>query len=360
MTVPPAGDLGRRSLEGAETEFDPRRRRRGAHLPAPLAAGVLVLAAALPMVLDPYHVIVLSSALVLAIACLGVNLLLGYTGLLSLGHAAYFGIGAYAGAFLFTFGDMMSLEVHLASGVLAAAALGSIVGLLCVRATRIFFAILTLAFAQVVHSLFVSGAAFRPFGEHGKGYFLIGHGGLYIPRFTLFGAELAPEVFNTVFYYVILAAFLAAVAVMWRLVHSPFGLALRAIRDNTGRAALVGIPVRRYRWGAFVLSAVFAGLAGGLAGQLDRQVTPQQLDWPFSAYLVVATMLGGKAHFWGPVLGAFAVVVLREIALRFTDYHGLLLGSMLVVVVLAAPAGLAGAAGALASSVARIATRRRR
>jgi branched-chain amino acid transport system permease protein len=327
---------------------------------AALAAGALLLAAALPMVLDPYPVIVLSSALVLAIACLGVNLLLGYTGLLSLGHAAYFGVGAYAGAFLFTFGDMTSLEAHLASGVLAAAALAAIIGVLCVRATRIFFTILTLAFAQVVHSLFVSGAVFRPFGDHGKGFFLIGHGGLYIPRFTLFGTDLDPEPFNTALYYVILAVFLASVAVMLRLVHSPFGLALRAIRDNAERAALVGIPVRHYRWGAFVLSAVFTGLAGGLAGQLDRQVTPQQLDWPFSAYLVVATMLGGKGHFWGPVLGAFAVVALREIALRFTDYHNLLLGTMLVVVVLAAPGGLAGAAASLAPCLTRIAFRRKR
>jgi branched-chain amino acid transport system permease protein len=319
-----------------------------------LAAGALALAA-LPLVLQPYHVIVLSSALVLAIACLGLNLLLGYTGLLSLGHAAYFGIGAYAGAFLFTFGDMMSLEGHLAAGVLAAATLGAIVGFLCVRATRIYFTILTLALAQVVYSLFVSGAAFRPFGEYGKGFFLIGEGGLYIPRFTLLGTDLAPEVFNTVFYYVIGAAFLASVVCMWRVVHSPFGLALRAIRDNAERAAFVGIRVRRYRWGAFVLSAIFTGLAGGLAGQLDHQVTTQQLDWPFSANLVVATVLGGKEHFWGPVAGAFAVVVLREIALRFTGYHSLLLGSMLVIVVLALPTGLAGAAVSLAPRLTKFA-----
>lgn len=325
-----------------------------AGLTAPIAAGLLAVAAALPIVLNPYYVIVLSSALVLSIACLGFNLLLGYTGLLSLGHAAYFGIGAYAGAFLFTFGSMMSLEVHLASGVLAAAALASVVGLLCVRASGIFFTILTLALAQVVHSLFVSGVVFRPFGEHGKGYFLLYNGGLYIPRFTIFGADFAPEAFNTPFYYIVLAAFVASVAIMWRLVRTPFGLALRAIRDNAERAAFIGIPVRQYRWGAFVLSAMFTGLAGGLAGQLDRQVTPNQLDWLFSAYLVVATVLGGKSSFWGPVMGAFAAVTLREIALRFTGYHGLLLGTMLLIVLLTAPGGLAGAAASLPLCVTRI------
>jgi branched-chain amino acid transport system permease protein len=314
-----------------------------------LAVGAVMFAAAMPLVLHPYHVIVVSSALVLAIACLGVNLLLGYTGLLSLGHAAYFGVGAYAGAFLFTFGDMLSLEGHLVAGVVAATTLAAVVGMLCVRSTRIYFTILTLAFAQVVHSLFVGGMVFRPFGEYGKGFFLIGEGGLYIPRFTLLGINVAPEVFNTVFYYVVLAAFLASTVSMWRLVHSPFGLALRAIRDNAERAEFVGIRVRRYRWGAFMLSAMFTGLAGGLAGQLDRQVTTQQLSWQFSAYLVVATVLGGKAHFWGPVVGALTVVLLREVALRFTEYYSLLLGSMLVIVVLAAPNGLAGAGVSLAS-----------
>lgn len=331
-----------------------------AGLTASMAVGLLTVAAALPIILSPYHVIVASSALVLAIACLGLNLLLGYTGLLSLGHAAYFGAGAYAGAFWFTFGDMTSLEMHLASGVLAAAVLGSVVGLLCVRATGIFFTILTFAFAQVMHSLFVSGVAFRPFGERGKGIFLLYDGGLYIPRFTIFGADVAPEAFNTAFYYVVLAAFVASVAAMWRLVRTPFGLALRAIRDNAERAAFIGIRVRQYQWGAFVLSAAFTGLAGGLAGQLDRQVTPNQLDWLFSAYLVVAIILGGKAHFWGPVLGAFAVVTLREIALRFTGYHGLLLGTMLVIVLLAAPGGLAGAAPSVALFVTRIASWLRR
>jgi branched-chain amino acid transport system permease protein len=302
----------------------------------------------LPFVLRPYPLIVLSSALAYAIACLGVNLLLGYTGLLSLGHAVYLGVGGYAGAFLFTFGDATSLETHLVSGIVASTVLAALVGWVCVRSTRIFFSILTLAFAQAVHSLFVSGAIFRPFGDVGKGFFLVGHGGLYVPRFTMLGVEIPPERFHTAFYYVILAAFVVAVVLMRRLVHSPFGLALRAIRDSETRAAFVAIRVRRYRWLAFVVSGGFLGLAGGLLGQLDRQVTPQQIDWPLSARLVIATVLGGKAYFWGPVVGAFGIVALDEIASRFTLYRNLLLGSMLVAAILAAPAGLAGVAARLA------------
>ncbi len=312
-----------------------------------------LLLAAMPPVLNPYYLIVLGSALAFSIACLSLNLLLGYTGLLSLGHALYFGVGAYAGAFLFTFGDLTSLEVYLGAGLLAAAVLAAMFGFVCVRATKIYFTILTLAFAQIVHALFVSGIIFMPFGAIGRGFFLIGHGGLYLPRFTIAGAEFAPDSFVTVFHYVLVGAFLVSVLLMWRVVNSPFGLGLRAIRDNELRAACIGIPVRCHRWLAFVISAVFAGVAGGLSGQIDRQVTPQQLDWLFSAQLVVATVLGGTRYFFGPILGAFAVVALKEVSLRFALYHSLILGLILVVVVLILPGGLAEGAVALVQRLGR-------
>lgn len=197
----------------------------------------------LPLVLPRYHLLVFERALALCVACLGVNVLLGYTGLLSLGHAAYFGIGAYAGGFLFTFGDVTSPEAYLVAGLLVSAALAALVGALCVRATRIYFTILTLAFAQTVHALFVSGAAFRPFGEYGKGFFLIGEGGLYLPRFTMAGGDVPPERFEIAFYYVVLTAFLGSAVVLSRILRSPFRMALQAIRDNQTRAELIGIRV---------------------------------------------------------------------------------------------------------------------
>ena len=298
----------------------------------------------LPLLLDPYHLILLSSALALSIGCLGVNLLMGYTGLLSLGHAAYFGLGAYAGALLFTFGNVHSLEIYLVAGVVASTGVAALFGFLCVRATRIFFSILTLALGQVVHSLFISGAAFKPFGDIGKGFFLIGNGGLYIPRLTIVGRELAPEAFTTAIYYVVLLAFLTCTFLMWRLVNSPFGLSLCAIRDNAARAAFIGIRVRAHRWRAFVFSAAFTAVAGGLSGQLDRQVTPQQLDWQLSAELVLACVLGGTRQFSGPILGAGALIALKEVALRVTDYHLLILGVMLVLIVFVVPGGAVDAA----------------
>jgi len=307
-----------------------------------------------PVLLPPYYLIVLGYALVFSIACLGLNLLLGNTGLVSFGHAAYFGMGAYTGGFIYAFSPISSLEVYLLSGVLSSTALSALLGFVCVRATKIHFTILTLAFAQMIHSLFISGIIFRPFGGVGKGLFLLGGGGLYIPRFTLGGAELAPHAFNTVFYYIIVIAFFACVVLMWRLVNSPFGKALRAIRDNETRAECIGIRVRRYRWHAFILSGIFTGLAGGLFGQLSRQVTPEQLHWLLSAELVLATVLGGTRHFWGPVVGAFAFVAIQDISLRFTLYRSLVSGVMLIAAVLALPGGLGGGASVVLNAMRKL------
>jgi branched-chain amino acid transport system permease protein len=303
----------------------------------------------MPIVLPPYPLLELCYALVLAIACLGVNLLFGTTGLLSLGHAAFFGIGAYAGGFLYYIFGVQALEAYLLAGVLAAGALAAAVGAFCVRATRIHFAIMTLAFGMIVHALFFGGSVFLLAGDFGRGMFYVGYGGIYLPRFTILGTEPDPEQFIAVFYYVILAAFAATLAILSRISRSPFGLALRGIRDNDVRAAFVGISLARLRWRAFVVSGLIAGLAGALYGQLDRQVTPEQLHWLFSAKLVAAIILGGTREFLGPVVGAFGLVALQYVALRLTIYDGLVLGGLLVLVVLALPGGVAGAAMRLAA-----------
>lgn len=323
--------------------------RRPAVVAGLVGAALLIM----PFLLPPYYLLELCYALVLSVACLGLNLLLGTTGLLSLGHAAYFGVGAYTGGFLFTLFDVGSIEAYILSGMVTAGALSACFGALCVRATRIHFTILTLACAQVVHALFIAGIVFRLGGGFGRGLFLLGGGGLYLPRFTILGTEPPPEQFIPAFYYVILIAFVGSLGLLWRVSQSPFGKALRGIRDNEERAAFVGIPVRGYRWRAFVISGIFTGLAGALYGQLDRQVTPEQLHWVFSAKLVLATILGGTRQFLGPVVGAFAFVALQHITLRFTLYHGLVMGALLVVVVFVFPEGVAGAAVALAQKMTR-------
>ena len=132
------------------------------------------------------------------------------------------------------------------------------------------------------------------------------------------GSRIRSGEFIPAFYNVIVVAFITSIVMLWRISRSPFGLALKAIRENETRAAHIGIPVRQYRWYAFILSGVFMGVAGGLYGQLARQITPEQLHWLFSAQLVLATVLGGTRQFLGPVLGAFAFIGLDEVASHWT------------------------------------------
>lgn len=308
---------------------------------AQLAAAVALLSS-LPPLLPPLYRTTLLSALVLAIAALGLNVLYR-TGLVSLGHAAYFGVGAYTGGFMYWLlpaGD--AFELYLASGVLASALLAALFSLICVKVRRAYFAVLTLALTQMVHALFISGAIFRLFGGRARGLFFEYNGGLYIPRLKMLGQELPGPVFDTIFGYVVVAAFVVSVAVLWRMDNSPFGWALRAIGYNEERAAFIGIPVHHYRIVAFVISGGFTGLAGSLSGQLYQQIAPGQLDWMFSARLVLINVLGGTQPFWGAVAGAFLFVVLQEIAVRVTLYRDFVLGGLLVILVLFLPGGVMG------------------
>lgn len=328
-------------------------------------ARVLVLAGAggvvlfvMPGVLAPYPLIVLCYALVYAIACLSLNILLGTTGLLSLGHAAYFGAGAYTGAILFNLVGMGTLEAYILAGVVCSTALATVLGYFCVQATRMHFAILTLAFAQIVNAGFVGGSFFRMFGEKGWFLYMVGGGSMYIPRLTMLGTEYAPDVFIAAFYNYIAGGFLVTAFVLWRIDRSPFGKALKAIRDNELRAENIGIPVHRYRWYAFIISGLFMGLAGALYGQLNRQITPEQLGWLFSAILVLATVLGGVRHFAGPVVGAFTFAALDEFALHWVGTRNMVMGMLLIAVVCAFPRGVVGTAVVAADRVKRLAKKR--
>jgi branched-chain amino acid transport system permease protein len=319
-------------------------RRRATRIAAVAAFGLLLAA---PLGLDAYALVLLDQALALAIAGLGLNLLLGMGGLLPLGHALYFGLGAYAGAFFYRFGPLESLAPFLAVGVLAAGAAAAAIGFLCARTSKIYFAILSLAFAEIVHSMVVNGVAFEPFGGLGRAVYYLGEGSLYLPRLKVFGTEIGAKDFPGVFHLVVAAAFALTALALRRLDRSPFALALRAIRDNPTRAEALGISVPRYRWAAFALSGAVAGLAGALYGQLHRQITPDQLEWLFSAKLVAMIVIGGSREFLGPVAGAVLLVTLEEVAGRWTWGQNAILGGLLIAVGLAFPAGIAGGVRAL-------------
>jgi branched-chain amino acid transport system permease protein len=305
-----------------------------------LGLGLLALLG-LPAVLSAYQMILICYGLVFAIAALGFNLLLGYTGLLSFGHSAYFGVGAYAVALLVKYVDTHSMELFVVAGVASSALVALLFGAVCVRYTRIFFGILTLALSQVLWSL-----ALKLFWVTG------GTDGLRVPTPRLLAGLLTPAADKQTYlayryYYYVLFFFVLATAVMWVIVHSPFGKALQAIRDNETRAEFVGIQVRRYRLVAFVVSGAFTGLAGTLWVPLNGLTTPDILYWPFSGRIVFFAVLGGFKTFAGPVVGAVLFNYLETYAVALTTYWQLLLGVVLVTLVLAMPAGLVGTAAAL-------------
>jgi branched-chain amino acid transport system permease protein len=306
-----------------------------------VVGGVVIVAllAVLPRFLGLYQTELLLYGLVFAIAALGFNLLLGSTGLLSFGHSAYFGVGAYTVAFVMRDLGINSLELCILAGLVTSLVISALFGYVCVRHTRIFFGILTLALSQVLWSL-----AFKFFWVTG------GTDGIRVPRdrLTLIGGMLdfkgagAYERFVYSYYYYVLVLFVIAVALMWLIVHSPFGKALQAIRDNETRAGFVGIEVRRYRWIAFVISGMFTGMAGVLWVPLNGLVTPDIVYWTFSGEIVFMTVLGGFRTFTGPIVGAIVFNYLKVYAVASSQYWQLVLGLVLVFLVLVLPNGIVG------------------
>ena len=311
------------------------------------AVPIAVVLGVVPWVVDSYRTIQLAYGLIFAIAGLGFNLLLGYTGLLSFGHSAYFGVGAYTVAFMVKYLHVQSMELYLIGTVAGSLLVTAIFGYVCVRYTRIFFSILALALSQVLWSL-----AFKFFWVTG------GTDGLRVPTPKLLGvvtgeSEDKIHFLSHGYYYYVLVVFIACVAVMWLVVHSPFGKALQAIRDNETRARFVGIRIRRYRFVAFLVSGVFTAIAGALWVPLNGLTTPDILYWPFSGEIVFMTVLGGFRNFTGPIVGAIVYNYLKDFAVGFTVYWQTLMGVVLVVLVVTLPTGIVGTAKLLVAAARR-------
>lgn len=297
-----------------------------------LAAAAVLL---LPRVAPDYHLTLMLPFMAYAIVLLGLNLLFGYTGLVSFGHALFVGIGAYTAAVLTTHAGIRSLEAILAVAGLAAAAVALPVGALCVRYVKIYFGMLTLAFGMVFYTFLL------------KFYRLTGGDeGMRVLRPWLLGQDLdaMPKVAYLVGpYYYYSAALLAVAAVlMWRIVHSPFGLCLRTVRDNPLKAEALGLSVTGYRWAAFVISAVYAAIGGVLLAPPTGNVDPTLAYWTHSGNLIFMTLLGGFSTFFGPVLGAFVFIYLQDTVMSVVPYWRLVFGAILAFLVIAAPGGLAG------------------
>ena len=288
--------------------------------------GLAVLIAAPFIGLYP---VFMMKALCYAIFACAFNLLLGYTGLLSFGHAAYLGSAAYATGWLVRSAGLTP-ELGVLAGVAVAALLGLLVGLIGIRRQGIYFAMITLAMAQMIY--FVCLQAPFTGGEDG----LQG-----VPRGKLLG--LIPLGNDLAMYFTVLAVFVAVFLFIIRIVHSPFGQVLKAIRENEPRAVSLGYDVDRYKLLAFVLSTALAGLAGALKTLVLGFATLSDAHWSLSGEVVLMTLLGGMGTFAGPVLGAFTVIGLQDLlADRVGSWVTVIIGATFVVCVVAFRRGFVG------------------
>ncbi len=268
-------------------------------------------------------------ALCYAIFACAFNLLLGYTGLLSFGHAAYLGAAAYFTGWLVRSAGFTP-ELGILAGTLGAAAIGAIVGAIAIRRQGIYFAMITLAMAQMIYFVWLQA----PFtgGEDG----LQG-----VPRGSLFG--LIPLANDLAMYYLVLAVFVAVFLFILRVVHSPFGQVLKAIRENEPRAISLGYEVDRYKLLAFVLSTALAGLAGSLKTVVLGFATLSDAHWSLSGEVVLMTLLGGMGTFAGPVIGAFTIIGLQNfLADRVGSWVTVIIGAIFVVCVVGFRRGFVG------------------
>jgi branched-chain amino acid transport system permease protein len=301
------------------------------HASLPLA--LFVLALILPLATDSlYYLQLATEIIIIALLAMSLNILIGHTGLVSLGHAVFLGIGAYVSAIV-----MRDVYPTVWLGLLAAGAASALVafviGIFCIRLQGLYFAMITLAFSQAFYTVAfywtdVTG------GDDGM---------INIPRpdLVVFGFRYSINGFAE-FYYFTLIIVAALMLVMWRILYSPFGAVLRAIRENPERVEFLGLPVQRYKLLAFILSGTFGGLAGGLFAPFQGFISPELLYWTKSGEIVLMTILGGIHTFLGPAIGAAILIFVRDTVLNYTEYWRIVVGAILIACVLFMPGGVLG------------------
>ncbi|WP_444815021.1 branched-chain amino acid ABC transporter permease [Variovorax brevis] len=297
----------------------------------PLMAVLLAVLAAFPWIAEAtgfdFYIGFATRLLIFSLAATSLNLILGFGGMVSLGHAAYFGFGAYLVGILMQQGLTSAWIawplVTLASGVLAWC-----IGIVSLRTRGVHFIMITLAFAQMMYYVMTSLKAYG------------GDDGISLPgRSTLTGIDLGAP---AVFYWVVLGVTAVALALLYRLINSRFGRVIQAIRENETRMEALGYPVFRYKLICFAMAGALAGLAGALIANQNMMITPNLLHWTQSGSLMVMVILGGMGYLSGGVLGAVVMLVLEEVLSAYTNYWQLVLGLILLCAVMAFPNGLAG------------------
>ena len=309
---------------------------------------IFLAALMLPWVGSRYDTFIGTQIAIYSLFAMSLNLLLGTTGLVSFGHAAYFGIGSYGCGILMKMVEVPFWLSFPAAGLIAAA-FALVFGFFCVRLTKIYFAMLTLAFAQIVWAICFKWNDLTG-GDQGLP-------DVPFPDLAWLGSLPGFQRFRIgeLFYVLTLVLVALCVAVLSRVTASPFGRVLTTIRENPERAASIGVHVRAYELAAFSIAGGFAGLAGALFGIFNRGVFADFVFWSKSADVMIMTILGGMQHFWGPAVGALVLTLLNQQITAYTEYWPFVLGTILVLLLFAFPGGILGA---LETALSRIVRRR--
>jgi branched-chain amino acid transport system permease protein len=307
-------------------------------IPFLLVAAILI---AFPQVIKGYAIYLATLVLITALFAVSFNLLFGFTGLLSFGHAAFYAMGAYAcGIFLINYTSSPLLAMLV--GTFAAALLSVPFGLLCIRHTRVYFLMLTLAASMIVYTI-----AWKWVPVTGGDTGLLG-----IPKrpLQLLGYSI-PLSQPANYYYFVLVVVAVSIYILYRVVNSPFGLVLKGMRENEERVKFAGVSIIRYRLIAFVISGTFAGLAGSLRAILESTVTPVFAYWTTSAEPVLISILGGAEAFMGPIIGAVLFVVIKNAIAIQTQLWLIWFGIILLILIMALRGGVVGSVQILVNRV---------
>lgn len=278
---------------------------------------------------DPFLLTLFTRIVIMAIAAVSLNLILGYGGMVSFGHAAYIGVGGYTVGIL-AFHGVHAAWIQWPLAIIISGAVAAIIGLLSLRTKGIFFIMITLAFSQLVYYL-------------GNGAFAYGgDDGLNIMKRSDFGGLLNLD-HRPTFYYLCWVILLGTIFFVHRTVNSRFGMVLQGAKSNDRRMATIGFPVHRYQLTAFVIAGMICGLAGVLTATFTNFISPAMMHWSRSGDLIVMVVLGGMGSLFGPVFGTVAFLLLEEVLSSWTEYWKLVFGPILVLVVLFARGGIDGA-----------------
>jgi len=281
-----------------------------------------------PALGEPFYVLVFARIMIWAIAAVSLNLIMGYGGMISFGHAVYLGIGGYAIGIL-AFHGITSAWIQWPVAIGACAVISLIFGAISLRTRGVSFIMITLALAQMLFFLSVSAERYGS------------DDGLTILSRSDFGVSFFSLEDNTTMYYTIFAFLLASVFISWKLIHSRFGVVMRAAKSNDTRVQAVGVSTYRYRLTAFVIAGVMCGIAGLLQANFERFVSPDMMNWPRSGELICMVVLGGLSTLCAPLTGAFVFLMLSQILSTWTIHWHIIFGPFLVLVVIFARGGIA-------------------